>query len=207
MLKDRRDAGKKLADKLKSYRGKNAIVLALPRGGVVVGAEISKILSLPLDIIVTRKISHPSNPEYAIGAVNEEGLTVLNEFEISSIDKNYLQSEIENQKEEAKRRVKHYRKDKVFPDLRGKLAILVDDGIATGFTMRLAIKAAKKQRPEKIIVATAVAPLDVIEELKREGADKIVLIESSHKFLGSVGAYYKEFDQTSDKEVVELLNY
>ena len=97
MLKDRRDAGKKLADKLKSYRGKNAIVLALPRGGVVVGAEISKILSLPLDIIVTRKISHPSNPEYAIGAVNEEGLTVLNEFEISSIDKNYLQSEIENQ--------------------------------------------------------------------------------------------------------------
>ena len=207
MLKDRRDAGKKLADKLKSYIGKNAIVLALPRGGVVVGAEISKELSLPLDVIVTRKIGHPSNPEYAIGAVNEEGLTVLNEFEISSIDKNYLQSEIENQKEEAKRRVKHYRKDKVFPDLRGKLAILVDDGIATGFTMRLAIKAAKKQRPEKIIVATAVAPLDVIEELKREGADKIVLIESSHKFLGSVGAYYKEFDQTSDKEVVELLNY
>src|SRR3989344_6897797 len=112
MLRDRHDAGQRLATKLKKYKNTNAVVLALPRGGVVVGYEIARALSLPLDIVATRKIGHPSNPEYAIGAVDENGMTVLNEMEVALVNKQWLREEILRQKKEAMRRSVLYRKMK-----------------------------------------------------------------------------------------------
>lgn len=206
MFKNRVEAGRKLAQKLEAYRGKDALVFALPRGGVVLGFEIARALSLPLDIIATRKIGHPSNPEYAIGAVDESGMTILNQAEIGSVGKQWLQEEIEKQEAEAKRRSALYRKDEKHFDIRGKVAIITDDGIATGFTMRLAVKAVKNERPEKIVVAVPVAPAESIRELKEEGADEVVVLEPPEGFMGAVGAHYQEFEQVDDEEVVRLLH-
>ena len=206
MPRDRHDAGQRLATKLKKYKNTNAVVLALPRGGVVVGYEIARALSLPLDIIATRKIGHPSNPEYAIGAVDANGTAVFNEAEIVQIDKRWLEKEIQEQKNEAGRRTKAYRKGKKQLKLSGKTIIIVDDGIATGFTMRLAVKAAKKEKPEKIIVAVPVAPPESVDEIKNEGADEVILLEPPEEFRGAVGAHYQEFEQVEDEEVIRLLN-
>ncbi len=206
MIRDRHDAGAQLAQKLQKYKNTDAIVLALPRGGVVVGYEVARALSLPFDIIATRKIGHPSNSEYAIGAVDANGLTVFNETEIASVDGLWLKEEIGKQKKEAERRTKIYRGSKAHIDIAGKIAIIVDDGIATGYTMRLAVRAAKKGNPEKIIVAVPVASLESVTEIKREGADEIILLESPEEFLGAVGAHYQEFDQVEDGEVISLLN-
>lgn len=206
MFTNRTEAGEKLAKKLEYLRGKDAIVLALPRGGVVVGYEISHALSLPLDIIATRKIGHPSNPEYAIGAVDENGTAVFNNAEISSVNERWLEEELKKQKDEARRRTKMYRKGKKHLTLTGKTVIITDDGIATGFTMRLAVKVVKKENPEKIIVAVPVAPTDSINEIKNEGADEVILLEPPEEFSGSVGAHYQEFEQVEDEEVINLLN-
>ena len=206
MPRDRHDAGQRLATKLKKYKNTNAVVLALPRGGVVVGYEIARALSLPLDIIATRKIGHPSNPEYAIGAVDANGTAVFNEAEIVQIDKRWLEKEIQEQKNEAGRRTKAYRKGKKQLKLGEKTIVIVDDGIATGFTMRLAVKAAKKEKPEKIIVAVPVAPPESVEEIKNEGADEVILLEPPEEFRGAVGAHYQEFEQVEDEEVIRLLN-
>lgn len=204
MLKNRPEAGVLLAQKLQEYKGTDAVVLALPRGGVVVGRALADALSLPLDIIATRKIGHPTNPEYAIGAVDANGLSVFNEAEVASVDPEWLKEETERQKDEAKRRTILYRKGKSPVDLSGRVAIVIDDGIATGFTMRLAVKAARKEKPKKIIVAVPVAPADSISEIRNEGADEIILLEPSEEFLGAVGAHYQEFEQIEDKEVIKL---
>lgn len=206
MLTNRTEAGKKLAQKLQRYKSTDAVVLALPRGGVVVGHAVANILSLPLDIIATRKIGHPSNPEYAIGAVDVNGLTVFNEMEVSHLNKQWIKEEIRKQKEEARRRTKTYRRGRRNLDISGKTIIIVDDGIATGFTMRLAVKAVKKGNPEKIVVAVPVAPTESIDKIRNEGADEIVLLEPPEGFLGAVGAHYREFKQVEDEEVINLLN-
>lgn len=206
MLENRYEAGVLLAQKLQKYKGTNAVVLALPRGGVVVGRTMADALSLPLDIIATRKIGHPANPEYAIGAVDANGLSVFNEAEVASVDTEWLKEEIERQKEEAKRRTILYRKGKSPIDLFGRVAIVVDDGIATGFTIRLAVKAARREKPKKIIVAVPVALPDSISDVEHEGADEVVLLEPSEDFLGAVGAHYQEFEQVEDQEVIRLLN-
>ena len=204
MLKDRHEAGRRLAEKLENYKSTNAIVLALPRGGVVIGYEIACALSLPLDIITTRKIGHPSNPEYAIGAVDEKGATVFNESEIISLDKQWLREETDRQRAEAKRRTKLYRQNKKPFNISGKTVIVVDDGIATGFTMQLAVKAASKEKPEKIIVAVPVAPAESIREIKEMGVDEIIVLEPTKEFLGSIGAHYQKFEQVEDEEVIRL---
>lgn len=206
MLRNRHEAGILLAQKLQRYKNTNAIVLALPRGGVVVGRAIADALSLPIDIITTRKIGHPSNPEYAIGAVDATGISVWNEIEIASLDKQWVKEEVRRQKEEAGRRNKTYRKGKKGINISAKAVIIVDDGIATGFTMRLAIKAVKKENPEKIVVAVPVAPSESIDEIRNEGADEIILLEPSEEFMGAVGAHYQEFEQVEDEEVINLLN-
>ncbi|OHB10229.1 MAG: hypothetical protein A3G05_01940 [Candidatus Zambryskibacteria bacterium RIFCSPLOWO2_12_FULL_45_14] len=206
MFKNRTEAGQKLAQKLETYRGQEAVVLALPRGGVVLGYEVARALSFPLDIIATRKVGHPNNPEYAIGVVDENDMNILNETETLSINRQWLEEEIAKQKAEAKRRSLLYRKGKKPLDLAGKVVIIVDDGIATGFTMRLAARIAKKQQPKKIITAVPVAPSDSIRELKKEGADEVIILEKPEQFRGAVGAHYQEFEQVDDEEVIRLLH-
>lgn len=205
MFANRTQAGRKLALKLKDYQGADAVVIALPRGGVVVGYEIARILSLPLDIMTIRKIGHPMNPEYAIGAIDESGVSLLNEAEAATIDQNWLAEESKRQMDEAKRRNSTYRKNNQRPALKDKVVIIADDGIATGFTMRLAVKTISKERPKKIIVAVPVAPPESLLELRKEGADKIIVLENPEEFMGAVGAHYQEFEQVQDDEVIRLL--
>src|SRR3989338_1595449 len=140
MFKNRVYAGRRLAEKLAKYRGQNAVVLALPRGGVVIGREIAQALGLPLDIAVVRKIGHPLSPEYAIGAVDDTGAIILNDAETESVSQAWLSDEIEREKKEAERRVKAYRGGRKPIPILGKTALIVDDGIATGLTMRLRVR-------------------------------------------------------------------
>ena len=205
MFTDRADAGRQLAKKLERYRGKEAVVLALPRGGVVTGHEIAEALKLPLDIIVVRKIGHPSSPEYAIGAVDEKGTTILNETETAALDQAWLREEIGRQRKEAQRRSTVYREKRMPRGLAGKIAIVVDDGIATGLTMRLAVRSVKAQKPEQIIVAVPVAPMESLRALKEEGAGDVIVLEPPEGFLGAVGAHYDRFEQVPDEEVIRLL--
>jgi len=205
MFTDREDAGRQLAKKLERYRGGNGIVLALPRGGVPVGYEVARALKLPLDIIAVRKIGHPSSPEYAIGAVDEKGTTILNETETAALDQGFLSEEIERQKKEAERRSTVYREKRMPVDLAEKIAIIVDDGIATGLTMRLAVRSVKAQKPKKIIVAVPVAPSESLRLLKEEGVEDILVLEPPEEFMGAVGAHYARFEQVKDEEVIRLL--
>lgn len=201
---NRKDAGQRLAHLLTAYKGKNVVVYGLPRGGVVTASEIAKQLKSPLDVIITRKIGHPNSPEYAIGAVAANGHRVFNATEVSSIDPAYIKEEIRHQKQEAKRRKMLYLNKKKPISARGKIAIIVDDGVATGLTMRAAIKEIRHQKPQKIIVAVPVIAADIAETIRLE-ADELVALEIAEYFQGAVGAYYEEFSQVEDKEVIELL--
>lgn len=202
---DRQEAGRLIAEKLSKYRGQDAVVLVLPRGGVVTGYEIAKELSLPLDIIAVRKIGHPMAPEYAIGAVGESGEKILNETETASVDQVWLKEEIAREEKEARRRGVVYREGRKALEIAGKTVIIVDDGIATGLTMRFAVRFAKARKPEKIIVAVPVAPEEALRTLKDEGVDEIVALLPPEEFLGSVGAHYLSFDQVEDEEVIRLM--
>jgi len=205
VFKDRQEAGRQLGEKLKDYAGKDTLVLALPRGGVVVGYEVAKILHAPLDVIITRKIGAPSAPEYAIGAVAENGEVLLNDQEIRllGIPRRYIQDEIERQKGEIERRVKLYRGGRRLPNLGGKRVILVDDGIATGFTMKTSIQAVRAENPREIVLAVPVAPPEVIDELASM-VDAVVCLATPSPFI-AVGAWYRSFEQTTDDEVKSLL--
>ena len=204
MFEDREDAGRQLAEKLEQYRGTDAVVLALPRGGVVLGAEIAKALHLPLDIVVTRKIGHPDNPEYAICAVDENGSLLCNETERKLAGEKWFQEEVEREQKEAARRTELYRGGRAPRALGGRIVIISDDGIATGLTIRLAVQAIKKQKPERIVVAVPVAPGEVVRELKKE-ADELVVLLPPAEFMGAVGAHYQEFEQVDDDTVIQLL--
>lgn len=204
MFTDRHEAGKRLAEKLDSFRGSDAVVLALPRGGVVLGYEVAKALQLPLDIIAVRKIGHPFSPEYAIGAVDENGTTILNEAETATIDRTWLKTEIEAQKAEAKRRSTAYRSGRNPLPITGKIVVIVDDGIATGMTMRVAVRYAVSQKA-KVVVAVPVAASESLRALTQEGASYIVVLESPEEFAGAVGAHYMAFEQVEDDEVIRLL--
>src|SRR3989344_7378491 len=205
MLKNRNEAGKLLAKTLVKYKDDRVVVLALPRGGVVLGYEVAKALKSPLDVIVTRKIGHPNNPEYAICAVDEKGLLLCNEMETKSVDPDWLKGEIELQQKEAEHRIALYRGKRKPAEIENRVVVIVDDGIATGFTMRLAVRSVKMQNPKKIIVAVPVAPAESIQELKKEGADEIIVLEPPENFTGAVGAHYMQFEQTEDSAVINLL--
>lgn len=204
IFKDRADAGQQLATLLDDCKGTNAIVLAIPRGGVIVAKEIAKALDLPLDIIVTRKIGAPGDDEYAIGAIDISGNGIFNEREKANIDEKWLADKILAEKNEAERRWTAYRKGRDALDLRGKTAIIVDDGIATGLTMEVAIEYVKSEGATKIIVAVPVAPTDTIRTLKNK-ADVRVL--ESPAFFSAVGEWYENFPQVSDEEVIATLSY
>lgn len=202
-FKDREDAGHRLAQRLLSYRDKNAVVYALPRGGVVIGIAVARALGAPLDLIIPRKIGHPANPEYAIGAVAEDGHLTANPAEIAGIDEQWLRVEIETQRAEAKRRRETYLAGVQPIDVVDKTAIIVDDGIATGLTMKCAINELKHRNPRKIIIAVPVAPSDSLAEI---GAlvDEVICL-STPEFMGAIGAFYDSFPQVEDSEVIKLM--
>ncbi len=205
-FKDRKDAGMLLAKKLLSYKNKpNAVVIGLPRGGVVTAFEIAQELKLPLDIIVPRKIGAPFSPELAVGALTEDGQVDLNEQLIHNlnINKKDLENIIEEEKQEAQRRLKIYRGNRSPRNLQNKIVLLVDDGIATGATMKAAIKSAQKDGAQKIIVATPVAPPETVKLLEKL-VDEVICLQQPEDF-GAIGIFYENFKQTTDEEVVALL--
>lgn len=205
-FKNRQEAGKLLAKKLKKYKGKDVVVYALPRGGVVTAVEIAKYLDAPLDLIITRKIGHPYNPEYAIAAIAENGDFIGSARELEVVDKEWLRKEIEHQKLEAKRRREKYLAGRKEITAEGKIAILVDDGVATGLTMRAGIRELLHHHPKKIVVAVPVIPSNTAEIIKKEAGDLVALnIPSDSDFLGSVGAYYEDFSPVEDEEVITIL--
>lgn len=205
MFKDRVEAGQRLAWALSDYKGKDAVVLAIPRGGVVVGHQVAEELGAPLDIIVPRKIGAPGNPELAIGAVTQDGSLMLDPrlVEILGVPEGYIEEEARRQMDEIARRMSKYRGERPRPDLEGKIVILVDDGIATGATIRAAITSIRKQRPALLVVAVPVGPPREMENLKGE-VDRVVCLMTPEPFY-AIGQFYGDFSQTSDEEVNELL--
>jgi predicted phosphoribosyltransferase len=202
---DRVDAGKRLASELKDFSGKKGIVLAIPRGGVVVGYEIAKSLNLSLDVIIPRKIGAPDNPELAIGAVAEDGTAILDEnlTRYLGVNREYIKEEIERQKQEIQRRLKLYRQDTSYPNLKGLDVIVVDDGIATGSTMKAALASVKNRGAASVTVAVPVGPPSTIEELKKI-ADRVVCLYTPEYFQ-AIGEFFADFTQVPDEEVVRLL--
>lgn len=203
-FKDRVEAGKKLADVLMKYIGRDVVVYALPRGGVVLGVEIAKKLHAPLDLIIVRKIGHPENPEYALCAMGENAHMVCNEEELAEVDKGWFENEATKAHEEARRRREVYLKERKQISAKGKTAIIVDDGVATGLTMFVAILEIKHQEPNMIVVAVAVAPKETADQI-RSKVDEFVALEVPEIFLGAIGSYYQSFLQVSDEEVIELM--
>lgn len=208
LFTDRKEAGQKLVktEALKKLKGaKDVVVLGVPRGGVVTAAEVAKLLNVPLDVVIARKIGAPADPEFALGAVGEKGEVYLNpdvSYEYTK-DNPYIKEEIARQREEVKRRLKLFRGNKKPVSLKNKIVIIVDDGIATGSTMIAAIHSVKEEKPKKVIVAIPVAPTESIEEIKKE-ADEVVCLSISDFFF-AVGQFYSSFEQTEDREVKEIL--
>lgn len=206
IFQDRREAGRILAKELSSFRGQNdVIVLGIPRGGVVVGHEIARALNLPLDVYITRKIGAPHNPELAIGAVATDGTLILDDrlAKRLGVPQDYIDAESERQKREIQRRIAEYRGELPAPELKDKVVILADDGVATGATTLATIRAVRTQEPSQLILAVPVGPRDTIESLKRE-VDQLFCLHAPEIFW-AVGAFYNVFDQTSDEEVKALL--
>jgi putative phosphoribosyl transferase len=202
---DRVDAGKRLAAQLQEFKGKNGIVLAIPRGGVVVGYEIAQALNLPLDIIIPHKLGAPDNPELAIGAIAEDGTAILDENLIAymGVTQGYIEEESERQKKEIQRRLKLYRQGTEAPNFKGQNVILVDDGIATGSTMKAALASLKNRGAASVTVAVPVGPPSTIEELKRQ-ANRVVC-PFTPEYFQAIGQFYRDFSQTEDEEVIQLL--
>lgn len=205
LFEDRVDAGRQLAERLAPYAEERPVVFALPRGGVPVGAEVSRSLGAPLEIIVSRKLGAPGQPEFGIGAVAPSGVRVLNERAVRAlgIEEDYLEMISARELAEAERRLKLFRGDRPYPDLERRTAILVDDGLATGVTARAALLALRRMNPRRLVLAVPVCALQTAELLRPEADDLICLLAPAN--LEAVGLWYRNFEQTSDEEVVRLL--
>jgi putative phosphoribosyl transferase len=203
---DRKDAGEKLASRLDKFKNENAIVLVVPRGGLEVAYETIKRFKYDWDLIITRKIGAPQNKEVAVGAVSVDGSCFLNDdyVRMLNIPREYIDKEISEQINEIKRRLREYRGSETFPDIKGKTVILIDDGIATGYTILAAIKAIKKQGAGKTILAIPVGPKDTIEQFTGY-VDEIICLYIPEEFY-AVGLYYMNFNQLSDKEVYKIMS-
>jgi predicted phosphoribosyltransferase len=201
---NRVEAGQKLAEKLKNYQDRNTVVYGLPRGGVVIGAQIAKALNCPLEVIVARKIGHPLQPEFGIAAVTENGHLVENEKYTATVDENWYSLEIERQITTAQHRRTLYQSGLPKKVPHPPLAILTDDGVATGLTTQAALIDLKQRKPEKLILAVPVIPKEITGELAGM-VDEIITFPLEEEFLGAVGAYYQNFPQVSDDEVVSYL--
>ncbi len=206
IFKDRKDAAQKLIPKLQEYKkNPQAIVLALPRGGIILAYEIAKEFKLPLDLIISQKIGAPFLKELAIGAIAEDGESFFDENIISSyeISEEYIEQETKEKIKEATRRVNLYRKNLPPLNLQDKIAILVDDGVATGATMLVTIKSVKARKAKKIVVAIPVIAPDSLRKIEKE-VDQIIYLDAPLNF-GAVGEFYEHFDQIDDNKVIELL--
>ena len=208
LFRDRADAGRVLAGELAgAYAGRpDVLVLALPRGGVPVGFEIAQALRAPLDVFLVRKLGVPGHEELAMGALASGGVRVLNEEVIRGlgIPEDVLDTVAGEQQQELERRERAYRGDRPPPDVRGKTIILVDDGLATGSTMRAAVAALRRQEPARIVVAVPVGAVETCAEFHAE-ADEVVCAHTPDPFY-AVGLWYGDFSQTTDEEVRELLD-
>ena len=204
-FRNRIEAGRRLASALEDVVEKDAIVLAIPRGGVVVGFEVARILNLPLDIVVPRKIGAPENPELAIGAIAENGIILLDDSLVSQlrVPEGFIKAESENQRLEIERRLKMYRGAVSRPNLKNREVVIVDDGIATGSTMKAALASVRKSGARRIIVAIPVGPPSTIRELEMQ-ADLVVCLHTPSSFY-AIGEFYDDFAQTDDEEVKDLL--
>jgi len=200
---DRRDAGRRLAAALVHLRGQRLFVLAVPRGGVVVGREVADALQAPLSVIVPRKLRAPYNPEFAIGAVAEGGAAFVDEELARTVGAGYLAQEIAAQRAEIARRVEVYRSGKPLPVLAGTCAIVVDDGIATGATLIAALRATRALGPARLVAAVPVAPPDGVARLAKE-ADEVVCLQVAGEFH-AVGQFYGDFTQVDDTTVLAVL--
>jgi predicted phosphoribosyltransferase len=202
---DRRDAGRQLAARLAPYRDKQPIVLALPRGGVVVGYEVARALDASLDVVVARKLGAPHHPEFGIGAIAEGNARVVDETAVRAlgISETAVERVEAQERPELERRIRLYRGDRPLPDLRNRTAIVVDDGLATGVTARAAIEGIRSQRPRWLVLAVPVCAQETAQAL-RAMVDEVVCVATPADFL-AVGAWYSNFEQTSDEEVQALL--
>jgi len=206
IYKNRQDAGHQLAEKLMKFKEENPVIIALPRGGVVTGYEAAKMLNAPLDVMITRKLGAPFQPELGIGAIAPNDVRILNldAIRFLGISKDEMEEIIQRETKEMHRRLKLYRGDLPPLDLSGKTVIIVDDGLATGVTAGVAVLAIKQMTPEKIILAVPVSPPDTAEKF-REEVDEFICLSEPPDFF-AVGQYYYDFDQVTDDEVISLLS-
>jgi putative phosphoribosyl transferase len=204
-FRDRGDAGRQLADRLARYRDEDPLILALPRGGVPVGYEISRALHAPLDIFIVRKLGAPGRPEFGIGAVAQGGVRILNEraAQVLSVSEDYIERVMEREKKEIECRLRFLRGDCPEPEIQGRTAILVDDGLATGVTARAAIEALRHRSPHCLVLAVPVCAPQAAEALRLE-VDDLVCLKCPSDFL-AVGLWYQDFEQVDDEEVIALL--
>jgi putative phosphoribosyl transferase len=202
---DRSEAGKLLAEKLLSYKDNDPVAVAIPRGGVPIAYEVANLLHAPLEVLITRKIGSPRNPEFGIGAVAEGGVTYLDKRTILRllIPKEVLDKIIEREEEEIMRRIILYRNKRPLMQLKNRTVILIDDGLATGVTAQAAIKAIKRQKPKQIIFAAPVCAYETTLTVNKI-IDNTVCIDLPYN-LQAIGSYYKNFNQINDEDVVRLL--
>ena len=206
LLEDRREAGRMVADQLARYAGKpDVVILGLPRGGVVVAYEVARALDAPLDVFLVRKLGAPGQEELAVGAIASGGVRVMNEDVVRGLGLSESRIEQIAAREQAQleRREQLYRGHTAPVELAGKQVIVVDDGLATGATMRTAVAALRRLGPARVIVAVPAAPAETCATLSRE-ADEVVCAMTPYPFF-SIGEWYRDFSQTSDEEVIELL--
>jgi putative phosphoribosyl transferase len=208
LFEDRRDAGRQLAAALSRYRQSRPVVLALPRGGVPVGFEVAKALAAPLDVLLVRKIGAPGHEELGLGAVvdGQDPQLVLNHDVIRAVGPppGYIEAEKRRQLAEIERRRRQYVGDRPPTLMEGQTVIVVDDGIATGATVKAALRGVSQHRPARLVLAVPVAPADSLDELAAEG-DDIVCLATPEPFF-AVGPHYRDFTQTEDEEVIRLLD-
>jgi putative phosphoribosyl transferase len=204
MFADRVEAGRRLAGALGDIDGQDVVVLGVPRGGVEVAAEVARAHGWPLDIVIPRKVGAPLNPELGLGAI-APGVRVLDERMIRQlgVTEDYLEREVAAQEEEIRRRTEAYRRGREAAEVSGKVAVVVDDGVATGGTAAAAVRWARAQKASRVILAVPVAPREAVGRLSKE-ADEVVCLATPDPFF-AVGQWYESFPQTSDQEVVELL--
>ncbi len=206
-FKDRADAGRKLARALAGYKDEQPVLLALPRGGVSVAAEVAAVLKAPLDLILVRKIGVPIQPELAMGAVVDGAAPIIvrneNVIELADIDESTFKAICDSELAEIERRRHRYLGNRQRAEISGHTAIVIDDGIATGATIRAALRATRMRSPKKLVLAVPVAPTSTVVELHSE-ADDVICLEDYEPF-GAIGAYYANFGQVSDGGVIDIL--
>lgn len=206
LFRDRKEAGRLLARKLMTYANRpDVLALALPRGGVPVGFEVARALHVPLDVVVVRKLGLPGQEELAMGAIASGGVRVLNEevVRMLQIPDEVIEKVAATELREVVRRERLYRDHRPAPDVRGRTILVIDDGLATGSTMRAAVAALRRQAPARIVVAVPVGPPEICAEFERE-ADEVICDHTPEPFH-AVGLWYKDFSQTTDEEVRDLL--